>query len=377
MGATLSYGDVSDYLASHFGFSIAPSLVTEGYDQLRKGAGVLVHQGRHCVGVVRRPESDVVDIIDTVGNAPCAVAQGDVFDAMTGGPGKLTAQFFVCVPHSNAPLVYEDWQKMASALRASGGGEKDEMSSTDGAESADGTDDEKTPDPSDDLLSSLRRERSAFLRELRRKCGKRRQEQGRARRLCPGRVFAENRRLVTHVEVQHSKGAVSLSSKQLRLRQSLYNTDQLKAAADKIFSSGVEPFGDRYLERSAELLRDWVGGSPSFGLLRNGSSSGDKFLALVLTDVGPAFLLKADLGQAYRRCGNVYYAGPFADLVLTISLSPETKGSQRRLCNALAQHFMAAGCEAVFLLPRPERVLRGIQEAVLGGVEAQRIATRC
>ena len=262
--ATLSNEDASNYLASHFEASVVPALAAEGYVQLRKGAGALLHQGRHCVGMARRPESDVVDIIDTVGSAPCAVTLGDTFDAMTGGPGKGTAQFLVFVPHSNAPPVFEEWQKMALALRASGGDEKDEMSSTDGTESADGTDDEKMPDPSDDLLSSLRRERSAFLRELRRKCGKRRQEQGRACRLCPGREG--NRRLITHVEAQHSRGAASLSSKQLQLRRYLYNTEQLKAAAGEIFSSGAKSSGRRFLERSAELLRNRGGGPPSFGL---------------------------------------------------------------------------------------------------------------
>ena len=67
----------------------------------------------------------------------------------------------------------------------------------------------------------------------------------------------------------------------------------------------------------------------------------------------------------------------FGDLLLAISLSPNTKGCQRKVRNALVEHFDAAGCLTSFLTPHPGRVIRDLQERVVGSPLARRVVSRC
>ena len=113
------------------------------------------------------------------------------------------------------------------------------------------------------------------------------------------------------------------SSKQLRLRQSLCNTDRLNATMEAVFGG---EFGEAemtdYLGRSARLMSAWVRDSPHFDVLRDKVTCWDPYIALVPTDTGPRYKLKADLAGGYERCGNVYFAQSFADLLLSLTLPP-------------------------------------------------------
>ena len=102
----------------------------------------------------------------------------------------------------------------------------------------------------------------------------------------------------------------------------------------------------------------------------------DPYIALVLTDTGPRYKLKADLASGYERCGNVYFAQSFADLLLSLALFPETKGRQRRVYNGLAQHFLYVGSEGYFLAPRPQQGVREMQMIVIKTDESRVILSR-
>ena len=358
-GASLPYAAVDRHLSRCFGFCIRPVLAADGLDALRNGAGVLLHQGQHCVGLVLQDDGFLVRVVDTADTDARAVPYDDVLGAILYAPGKQSAQLFLCAHRdANAPVA-DKWQETVLQLRARGG-------------------EDSEPDPSAEMLASLTKERNVFLQELRRSKKEAAQQTAYTCRLCPSRAFGKKIYLVTHLENFHGGGAVAASSKQLRVCQSLYNADRLAAAVDAVFHLGEADVGGRgLLERSAAMLRGWVEGSPNFDLIRGRATSWDDFVALVLTEGGPKYLLKADLGSGFTRCGNVYFTEAFGDLLLAIALSPDTKGCQRRVRGALVDHFDAAGSLASFLTPHAGRVIRDLQKLVVSGPLARRVVSRC
>ena len=71
------------------------------------------------------------------------------------------------------------------------------------------------------------------------------------------------------------------------------------------------------------------------------------------------------MASRHGRRENVYFAQTFADLLLSLTLSPETKGCQRRVYNGLAQHDLSVGSEGCFLAPRPQQSVREMQTMVI------------
>ena len=72
----------------------------------------------------------------------------------------------------------------------------------------------------------------------------------------------------------------------------------------------------------------------------------------------------------------MYFTQSFADLLLSLTLSPETKGCQRRVYNGLVQHFLSVGSEGCFLVPRPQQSIREMQMMVIKMDEARAILSR-
>ena len=355
----LRYAAVNRHVSRRFGYCVRPVMASEGLDALRDGIGVLLHQGRHCVGLVLQNEDSLVRVVDTADAGACAVPYNDVADAILFAPGRRSAQLFLCVPRDTAAPAFDKWQESALQLRACGA-------------------EDPEPDPSAEMLASLMRERDVFLQELRGSNRRAARPAAYTCRLRPSREFGKKIYLMTHLANFHSGGAIAASSKQLRVCHSLYNADRLAAAVAAVFRVGGADNGGRgLLERSAAILRGWVEGSPNFELIRGRATSWDDYVALVLTEEGPKYLLKADLGQGFTRCGNVYFTEAFGDLLLAISLSPNTKGCQRKVRNALVEHFDAAGCLTSFLTPHPGRVIRDLRERVVGSPLARRVVSRC
>ena len=131
-----------------------------------------------------------------------------------------------------------------------------------------------------------------------------------------------------------------------------------------------------YLGRSARLMGEWVRESTHFNALRGKVMCSDPYIALVLADTGPRYKLKADLAGGNGRCGNVYFGQSFADLLLSLTLSPETKGCRRRVYNGLVQHFLSVGSEGCFLAPRPQQSVREMQMTVIKTDESRVILSR-
>ena len=131
-----------------------------------------------------------------------------------------------------------------------------------------------------------------------------------------------------------------------------------------------------YLGRSARLMGEWVRVSTHFNALRGKVMCSDPYIALVLTDTRPRYKLKADLFSGNGRCGNVYFAQSFADLLLSLTLLPETQGCQRCVYNGLAQHFAYVGSEGYFLAPRHQQSVREMQMMVIKADESRVILSR-
>ena len=106
------------------------------------------------------------------------------------------------------------------------------------------------------------------------------------------------------------------------------------------------------------------------------TSWGD-FVALALTERGPAHLPRADLGPEYCGGQHTYYTAPFADFLLATSLCPAVKGRQRRTYNAQSQYFIAEVREVSPLTPWPERTLRDMQMTAAGGRAAREVVAPC
>ena len=154
------------------------------------------------------------------------------------------------------------------------------------------------------------------------------------------------------------------------------NTSQINDAFCAILGDGVWGSHGGYLARSAAMMREWVCDSLASRDIEGKVTCWDPHVALVLTETGPKYLLKEDLGGGYTRCGYLYFFGPFADLVLALTLSPETRGHQRRVYNGLIQHFISLGCGTTVLMPRPHRNIRDIQMMIADVPTTKKILRR-
>ena len=360
---SVSYGFVSEQMRRLHKVNIVPALLSDLMPHLSRGGAALLHHGRHCVGLRYDNASRTVDVFDTARGSVGRTTTDQVFALLTDAPGAYCAQAFLCSPCGNDSIAspkYRPWQLAALELEASGTQEEEEA-------------DEETCNPTEDLLKSLTEEKNAFLRSARKPPGGANQY---TCHLCPSRTFSRKAKLLTHVANYHNASHCAASSKQLRLCVSMHNTGQIDDAFCAILSDGVEQSPGGYLARSAAMMREWVCTSPTFRNIEGKTTCWGRYLSLVLTETGPRHLLKEDLRDGYTRCGNVYYAEAFADLVLAFTLSPETHGCQRRVYNGLIQHFTALGSETTFLMPRPHRNIRDIQMMIAEGGTSKKIVRR-
>ena len=191
-------------MVPRLGFRIAPILAVEVLERLRAGEGVLLHQGGHCVGLRCQAVSDAADVFDSVEKEVGSIALGAGISALGSASGKDISQLFVLsrVAACAADLVGQ--QEIATELRAAGSAEED------------------APDPSGELVLSIRCERDVFLANLRATRGRPPQGGLHVCLLRPSRSFAERRLLVAHVEVYHAGEVAVSSSKQLRICKALY-----------------------------------------------------------------------------------------------------------------------------------------------------------
>ena len=93
---------------------------------------------------------------------------------------------------------------------------------------------------------------------------------------------------------------------------------------------------ERYLERSAELIRSWVQPDPiteAFLSARN-----DVDLVLILSEKGPKFVLKRQTAACKRLNQNVYYDNGFANLVIGLLL--KHAGKVLPVFNDLSSQFV-------------------------------------
>ena len=157
---------------------------------------------------------------------------------------------------------------------------------------------------------------------------------------------------------------------------STHNTSQINGAFCAILGDGAWGSDGGYLARSAAMMREWVCDSPAFRDIEGKVTCWDPHVALVLTETGPKYLLKEDLGGGYARCGYLYFSEPFADLVLAFTPSPETRWRQRRVYSGLIQHFISLGCETTSLMPRPRRNIQDIQIIIADGPTTKKISRR-
>ena len=82
-----TYSAVSTFMATRFGFRVEPILAAEALVQLYAGAGVHLHQGRHCVRLRRRAAAGVIDVFGSAEEEVGPLALEDVLGAMSYAKG--------------------------------------------------------------------------------------------------------------------------------------------------------------------------------------------------------------------------------------------------------------------------------------------------
>eukprot|EP00973_Karenia_brevis_P092581 12413075-Karenia_brevis.AAC.1 len=106
-------------------------------------------------------------------------------------------------------------------------------------------------------------------------------------------------------------------------------------------------------------MRSMLMKSPSFNQIGTALSgdSFDRVTAWVLTEDGKELFLKYDAeALGYHRMGYYYYTDGFLQIILGLSLDPNTKGHMCTVRNRLIDHFSVRGAIFPFLVPHPQAI---------------------
>ena len=105
------------------------------------------------------------------------------------------------------------------------------------------------------------------------------------------------------------------------------------------------------MERAASIVAEWM---RDCGDSREKFASGkvtrlDRHQRLFLARNGPIyFTTGAGDASTCRKCGYVYFATEFAEILFATAIRPEIKGRQHSIKEAIESAFLPSGCELRF-----------------------------